>query len=72
MAPHTSVRNFTYRLTNLQNYDHVTVNMPKARRRFPRECKRTKRNAGEDAVNGTTSTDVDAKAKILEEMTMAG
>jgi len=46
--------------------------MPKARRRFPRKCKRTKGNAGEDAVNGTTSTDVDAKAKILEEMTIAG
>lgn len=59
-------------MTNLQNYDHVTVNMPKARRRFPRKCKRTKGNAGEDVVNGTTSTDVDAKAKILEEMTIAG
>ena len=46
--------------------------MPNARRRFPRECKRTKGNVGEEAVNGTTSTDVDAKAKILGEMTIAG
>jgi len=46
--------------------------MPKARRRFLRKCKRTKGNAGEDVVNRTTSTDVDAKAKILEEITIAG
>jgi len=46
--------------------------MPKARRRSPRKCKRSKGNAGEDVINRTTPTDVDAKAKILEEMTMAG
>ena len=59
-------------MTNLQNYDHATVNMPKARRRFPRKCKRTKGNAGEDVVNGTSSTDVETKAKMLEERIIAG
>ena len=58
-----SARNFKYWLTNLQNYDHVTVNMAKARRRSPRKCKCTKGNAGADVINGTSSTDVDAKAK---------
>jgi len=50
----------------------MSVNMPKARRRSPRKCKRTKGNAGADVVNGTSSTDVDVKAKMLEELTLAG
>ena len=50
----------------------MSVNMQKARRRSPRKCKRTKGNAGADIINGTSSTNVDAKAKMLEAITIAG
>jgi len=46
--------------------------MAMAHRRSPRKYKCTKGNAGADVMNRTSSTDVDAKVKMLEEMTIAG
>ena len=52
-----------------------TINMPKARRKSPRTSKRTKTNAADEragAVIESLTSDVDAKEKMLEEMTLAG
>ena len=49
--------------------------MPKARRKSPRTSKRTKTNAADEragAVIESLTSDVDAKEKMLEEMTLAG
>lgn len=50
----------------------MSIKMPKAHRRSPRKCKRTKGNAGVDVLNRNSTTDVNAKAKMLEEVTLAG
>ena len=49
--------------------------MPKAHRKSPRTSKRTKTNAVDEragAVMDSLTSDVDAKEKMLEEMTLAG
>ena len=49
--------------------------MPKACRKLPRTSKRTKTNAADERAGGVIESlisDVDAKEKILEEMTLAG
>ena len=49
--------------------------MPKARRKSPRTSKRTKTNGVDEragAVIESLTSDVDAKEKMLEEMTLAG
>jgi len=48
--------------------------MPKARRKSPRTSKRTKTNAADEragTVSESLTSDVDAKEKMLEEMTLA-
>ena len=56
--------------------------MPKVRRKSPRTSKRTKTNAADERAGAVESltfdfrlsltSDVDAKEKMLEEMTLAG
>ena len=63
-------------MTNLRNSDQVNqLTMPKASRKLPRTSKRTKTNAADEragAVIESLTSDVDAKEKMLEEMTLAG
>lgn len=50
----------------------MSLKMPKVRGTSTKKCESTKGNAEADVVNGNSTTDVDAKTKMLEEMTLAG
>ena len=61
-------------MTNLRNSDQVNLRCPRpaeSRRERPSEQKQT-RQMSERAPSSRETSDVDAKEKMLEEMTLAG